>query len=204
MKVRVIKVNEKIAKEECVNLLPFGSVGVINYKNQINGKGKELVELGRFSEQIGGLTLVGAISDNCGIKKKSVFVFRGGRLISICDMARQEEKFTPSNGYKLVDFNNKKIGVLVDRDLFSPSAVASLVNCGSGAIICLADGLALKKSVVASEFYSYVFGVDFVCASFNESYAFNAFGEKKEFVFGQVDLNFEGVFKEIRVKKRGF
>ena len=104
MQVRIIDFNESYKFQNAVNLLPFGQIGCVNFKNQLNGKGKELITLGKLSEKLGGITLVSAESDNCGIKRKSIFVFESGKLKAICDMNAQEEKYSPAHGYKIFDF----------------------------------------------------------------------------------------------------
>ena len=203
MQVRIVKKDGKYKHGEYINALPFGQVSTVNFKNQLNGSGKELVTLGRICEKLGGFTLVGAETDNCGIRKKSVFVFEGARLLSICDMNRQEEKYAPSFGYKIFDFAGKKFGVVVDRDLFTPSCISSMVSCGVGAIISLYEGILTKKVACACEFYAYVYGVDIVCVSLENGVAFDAYGEQKQFENNQVSLNFEGVYREVKIKRRG-
>lgn len=205
MEVRIINgIEVKLQKKDCVNVVPYGFVNTIDYKKQIKGSAKDLVELGKFSKSLGGITFIGAESDNCGSLRKSVFVFESGKLISICDMNFAEEKHSPSFGYKIVNFFGKKIGVLVDRDLFNPDAVKSLINCGVNAIIDLYEGLLLKKVEVATEFYAYVYGVDFITASKNKTVAFNAFGEVVDFNSEcEGCFDFCGVYREIKCKKRG-
>ncbi len=203
MKIRVIGENKKYQKEDCVNVIPFGKIECIDFRRQINGSGKELVRLGKLAERLGGITLVGAESDNCGMKKKSVFVFEGSKLISICDMNEYQEKYLSSYGFKSIEFKGKKIGVLVDKDIYSPSAVKALCLNGEHAIINLYAGLLPQKAFVGCEFYSYVYGIDFICISQNKSKGFNAKGEEILMTEGEANFSFEGVFREVRKKERG-
>ncbi len=203
MQIRIIRKESEYVNKNCINVMPFGEIGTVDYKRQLRGEGKELVNLGRLSRKLGGVTLVGGISDNVGVMKKSVFVFKDSSLVSICDMNKQEERFSSSFGYKIIEFSGKKIGVLVDRDIFCVSAISSLVNCGVSLIINLYEGLCGKKAEIASEFYSYVFGVDFLCVSQNEAFAFNAFGERKNFLMGEIEMQGECIYRECRRKIRG-
>ena len=203
MKVRIISENKKYIKDDCINVIPFGKIEVVDFRKQINGSGKELLELGRLSERLGGITLVCAESYNCGIKKKSVFIFEGAKLVTICDMNEYQEKYTSSFGYKSIELKGKKIGVLVDKDIYSVSAVNALVLNGNCAIINLYAGLLPQKTVVGAEFYSYIHGIDFLCAGKDFAVAFNFKGERTEIIDGEVNFTFEGVYKEVRRKIRG-
>ena len=204
MKVRIVKnLKEYKERQNCINLVDFEQTGIINFKREIEGTGHDLVELSKYSALLGGITLAGGISDNCGIKRKSIFVFEKGRLNCICDMNRFEEKFSTSCGYKIISYENKKIGVLVDKDLYSPDAVKALILCGVGLIINLYEGFSAKKAVIASEFYSYVYGVDFVHISQNQQLSFDCYGMPISFVDDCVDLEANGAFKETKVRIRG-
>lgn len=203
MKVKIInEQNGELKKQNALNLIPFSQGGIINFKSEMQGLSKSLVNFGKISQGLGGITLVGAISNNCGINKKSVFVFNCGKLISICDMNACEEKFSGSHGLKIIPYENQKIGVLVDKDLFSLNAVSSLVTCGCSAIINLYKDFSTKKAVVASEFYSYIHSVNFVHYSQNQFCAFSCKGEKIEPVFGEVVLENSPTFKECKIKRR--
>lgn len=185
-----------------IHVLPFGNVGEINFKRQLDGSADDLVQFGRISKKIGGLLLVGGISDNCSTKKSSVFVFDGGKLNGICDMNCFDERFSSSAGYKIIEFSMLKIGILVDKDLFSPSAVSSLCDCGCSAIINLYSGFSAKKARVAAEFYSYVYGVDIAVVAENESFAYSACGDEIIWINGG-DLPCKRLYSEIKVKRKG-
>lgn len=205
MKIRFIKdIKCNFNKENAINVVNFEQAGVINFRREIEGKEKNLVFWGKKSLALGGITLVGGICDNCGFNKKSVFVFEGGRLTSICDMNRYEEKYSTASGYKIIEYENKKIGILVDLDLYSPDAVKALTLCGVGAIINLYEDFSAKKALIASEFYSYVYGVDFIHFSKNQSVCFDCFGSEAQIKNGVVSVEGSGVYKEVRIKKRGF
>ena len=204
VKIRIVQnLENKYTRQNAINIVPFGKVLRIDYKKQLNGNGKELVNLGRLSERLGGITLIGAESDNCGSIKKSIFVFEGAKLIAICDMNRAEEKYAPSFGYRIINFEGKKIGLIVDRDLFSPEAVKSLVNCGVSAIIDLYEGFLTKKVQIAVEFYAYVYGVDFVLVSQKTGVIFNAYGKEVEIKEECANIECQAVYRELKCKKRG-
>ncbi len=204
MQIRIVR-NFKEYKEKlnCINLMPFEQTGIINFKKEIEGKGHDLVDLGRYSASLGGVTLAGGISDNCGLKRKSIFAFEKGRLNCICDMNRYEEKYSTASGYKIICYENKKIGILVDKDLYSPDAVKALILCGVGLIINLYEGISAKKAIVSSEFYSYVYGVDFIHISQNQEVAFDCYGMPILFSDGCVKVDATGAFKETKIRTRG-
>lgn len=203
MRVRVLSKAEAYGKSD-LSALPFGVIGEINFKKQIKGDAAELLGLGRLSVQAGGVLLAGCVSDNYGVKRRSVFAFEGGKLTAICDMNADEEGFSCSRGYKTLTFRGEKIGVLVDKDIFLPQAVFALCSCGCSAIIDLYADFLNRKAKIAAEFYSYCYGVNFVLAAQNETCVFNSLGE-------QIALNASGSAvlpelkkcREARVKKRG-
>ena len=212
MQIYVIKcieenLNDKFEIQQGLNksdltVIPFGVCEEINYRKQLSGSSKQLVTLGRVCKARGGILLVGATSDNCGIKRKSVFVFEEGKLISICDMNCYEQKLSSAYGCKIINASGVKIGVLVDKDLFLPEAIKAFTYCGCGAIINLYADLLPKKASVAAEFYSYVYGVDTAVVASDKNCAFNACGEQIRF-FNECVLTCKSNFKEVKIKKRG-
>lgn len=187
-----------------VNILPFGVTGEISFKKQLDGSAKELVELGRLSSACGGLTMLGAVSDNYGVKRRSVFVFEKGKLCSICDMNACEDGFSPSVGYKIFNAAWRKIGVLTDRDVYSPQAVQALVLCGCDAIIDLYAGFSGRKAEIAAEFFAFLYGVNFVFISENSFLAFGPDGELLDTrASGETVLPELKKAREVRVKRRG-
>lgn len=205
MKVRIINdLNANYRVQGGINVIPFGIIGEINLKRQMQGCATDLVTIGKLSKKLGGLTFFGAETDNCGIKRRSVFVYDEGKLVSICDQNRQTDKFSPSFGYKTFTVCGKKIGVLVDKDLFEVDAVKTLIYSDCCAIIDLYADFLTKKNEVASEFYSYVFGVDFVVAATDGTSAF--FSSDKSFLQSnacEFELPCEKRYSEIRIKRRG-
>lgn len=202
MQVRVLK--DFKCTEKCeINVIPFGVIGEIDFKKQLSGGAEELVKLGRFSALAGDITLLGCVSDNYGIKKRSVFVFERGKLTSICDMNSAEEGFSPSAGYKIFSSGNRKIGVLVDKDLYSPMAVSSLAAVSCSVIIDLYEGFSARKAEIAAEFYAYAFGVNFVLVSENAFFAFDSYGDKILIENQKAVLPDLKICREVRLKKRG-
>lgn len=203
MLVRILKSLEECEKCD-VAVVPFGIVGEIVFKKQIEGDALELINLGKLSLKTGGILLVGAPSDNYGVKKRSVFAFEKGRLISVCDMNCDEQGFSPSSGYKIVGKEGAKIGVLVDKDLFLTDAVFALRSCGCCAIIDLYADFCNRKARVSAEFYAFCHGVNFLLAAQNEACAFDSFGNRiLSGAGGEIVLPKLKACKEVRVKLRG-
>ena len=205
MQVRIINDLTKLPpSQNCINLIPYGVFGEINFRKQLDGSSKDLVMGGRISSRLGGVTLIGAETDNCSLRRKSVLVYEQGRLLSICDMNEQVEKYAPAFGYKIITFSGKKIGVLVDKDLYFPDATKSLIFCDCSAIINLYAGFLTKKAEVCAEFYSFVYGTDFVVLAKDKSVVFNSDGESILMNSKQVaELPCEKRYKEVRIKRRG-
>lgn len=205
MKIRIVTdFDTRLTCEECVNILPFGTVGEISFKKQMDGSANDLVTVGKLSKRLGGITLLGAETDNCGIKRRSVFVYENGKLLCICDQNCQTEKFSPAFGFKNFNVGGKKIGVLVDKDIYDVDAVKTLVYGDCNAIINLYADFSAKKSEVAVEFYSYVYGIDFILIAPNTSVAFNSSGEKILMANqNQFEMSFEKKYRDTHVKKRG-
>lgn len=203
MLVRVLNNDEACPKSD-LSILPFGIVSEIDFKKQLDGNAEDLLRLGRISKRSGGALLVGCLSDNYGLKRRSVFVFESGKLTAICDMNTEEGGFALSRGYKTFSCLGEKIGVLVDKDIYSPASVFALTACGCTAIIDLYADFLPRKAKIAAELYAYCYGVNFVLVSKKESCVFNSYGE-------EVNLNGGSSFllprlkkcSEARVKKRG-
>lgn len=206
MRVRVLKSLNASGKCD-INVIPFGIIGEINFKKQIKGEALELVNLGKLSLKTGGVLLVGAVSDNYGVRRRSVFIFERGRLTAVSDMNFFEQGFSPATGYKIVQSVGGKIGVLVDKDAFSPSAVFSLCSCGCSAIIDLYADFSLRKARVAAEFYAYCHGVNFAVITQNEICAFDSFGEKiltrSDEKCAQIIFPAQKACSDVRIKTRG-
>lgn len=205
MQVRIITDLTKLPpSQNCVNVIPYGIFGEINFRKQLDGSSKDLVNGGRISKRLGGITLIGAQTDNCSLKRKSVLVYESGKLLSICDMNEQTEKYAPAFGYKIITFSGKKIGILVDKDLYFPDAIKSLIFCDCCAIINLYAGFLTKKASVCAEFYSFIYGSDFMVLAKDKSVAFNSDGESILINSNQVtELSCEKRYKEVRIKRRG-
>lgn len=203
LRVRVLKKAEAEGKSD-LNALPFGVTGEINFKKQIKGDAAELLSLGKLSKRAGGVLLAGCVSDNYGVKRRSVFAFENGKLTAICDMNADEDGFSCSRGYKTLAVRGEKIGVLVDKDIFSPNAVFALCACGCSAIIDLFAGFLNRKAKIAAEFYAYCYGVNFVLIAPDETCVFNSFGDGTEVsASGIICLPELKKCRETRVKKRG-
>lgn len=191
-------------KDDCINVVPFGFLKEINYKKQYDGSSDELVEAGRLSEKLGGTTVFGGVSDNLGIKKLSAFVFNGAKLVSICDMNDGDEKYSASFGYNILEICGKKTGIIVGNDVFCPDAVKALSLCGCVAIIDLYADFCENRARIAAEFYSFVYGVDFVAAGKKRSYYFassGSGGQIKHDCF--IPLSCLKNYYEYRGKRRG-
>lgn len=202
MNVRVF--NKLCCAEKCdINLIPFGTIGEIDFKKQLTGKAEDLVRLGRFSAAAGDLTLCGCVSDNYGIKKRSVFAFERGKLSAICDMNCYEDGFSASCGYKTFGAGNRKAGVIVDKDVYSFAAVSALAQVGCSVIIDLYAGFSVRKAEIAAEFYAYALGVNFVLCAENAVLAFDSYGDKIKPDNGKMILPDLKKCREIRLKKRG-
>lgn len=189
---------------ECVNVVPFGFLNEINFKHQLDGSSSDLVKAGRLSQSLGGITIFASVSDNLGIKKLSAFVFCGAKLISICDMNDGGEKYSASFGYNILDFGKEKFGVIVGADVFCPDAVKALSMCGCVSIIDLYEDFYEKKAKNAAEFYSFVYGIDFIAAGKTKSYYYNSSGTGIEIENGKPFSSYgKKVFKEIKQKRSG-
>lgn len=193
-----------IEKVEAINVIPFGFVKEVDYRRQIDGSAQDLVKLGRISKSLGGASLFGGISQNCGMRKMSVFVFEKGRLCAICDINQPTEEYATSFGYDVFNFNNKKYGVLVGEDLFFPDAVKSLVMCNCSLIINLYAGILTNMAKKAAEFYAYVYGVNFIVAAQNESIAFDSLAVPiNTTADGLFYIDAKNKYRDVKVKRRG-
>ena len=205
MKLRIIKQLENgYSHLEAVNVIPFGICPTVNVKSEISGSSEQLVTVGRLAKKLGGITLVCADSDNLGVLHRSVFIFDGAKLISVCNQNYVEQKFSPSFGFKTFKIGGKKIGVLVDRDIYEPDAVKTFVFSECDAIIDLYADFCALKAHVAAEFYSYVYGIDFAVISKEESFVYTSDGSfLKGDGISEFNLNCNREYCERKSKRRG-
>lgn len=187
-----------------LTIVPFGHLSEIDYKKELAGESGVLVKLGKIARNNGGSTLFCAPTDNHGIKKISAFLFEFGKLVSIFDL-NEGGKYSPSFGVGSFGQNGKKCGVLIGDDLFDCDLVKALSLCGSCLIIDLYPDFLSKNHVCAVNFYSYVYGLDFICVGTDYSaYRFaGCAGAKTASVGSVIDFPCKRLYREISIKKPG-
>lgn len=187
-----------------LTIVPFGCISEIDYKKELSGESCELVNLGRAARNNGGPMLFCASTDNHGIKKLSAFLFENGKLVTIFDL-NEGGKYSPSYGVGLFGRGSVKCGVLVGDDLFDCDLVKALSLCGCCLIIDLYPDFLNKNHIGAVNFYSYVYGVDFLCVCTDNS-AFRIAGcdgVKTNCSGNIIDFPCKRLYREIRTKKPG-
>ncbi len=204
-----IRISKDVFNDENVNadltVVPFGTVGEIDYATELSGDTKELVALGRSSKRLangGGYTLVGAPSKNRAIRRLSGFLFENGRLSSIFDVNVGTAKYSPSYGVGVFNCKGTKCGVLLGDDCYSPDLVKALSLCGCGLIIDLYPDLLTEMRETAARFYSFTFGLDFLTVGNDRGVAYAAGGMKKNFD-SEIVLLGRRIFSEVKIKKAG-
>ena len=193
-------------KKADINVLPFGYTEEIDYKKELDGESGALVGLGHISKKNGGITLIGAPTDNHGLKRLSVIMFENGKLISIFDL-NDGAKYSPAFGLGTFSVGGVKCGVLVGSDLFDCDNVKALSVCGCALIIDLYPDLLNENVTNATDFYSYSFGIDCISICTDKAIASLAGGNKiqpsvttEDFVF---DMPCKRIYREARIKKAG-
>ena len=191
-----------------LTIVKFGAVGEIDYKRELSGETKDLVLLGKSSKSFGGSTLFCAPSDNHGLKRLSAYLFSSGKLTSIYDMNEGYGKYIPTCGVGTFAIGGVKIGVLIGNDGLDCDLVKSLVFCGCGLIIDLYPDFCTRIKEISAEFYSHVFGIDYVCVTTDKVVAMRAGGEgiksdSSDENFDSFELSGRRIYREVRAKKPG-
>ena len=148
-------------------MFDFGVLGTVNYENELNGKSEKFEAMTRLSRECRCGVLSGCVTDSRGLKRKSVAVSYGGKLLGITDMrfVLDGEEYKSGASLGVYGVGGYRVGVCVENDLYFPDGIKSLSLCGCNIICAFVEQLLDGMPPQIARTYAYLFGVPFVlCA----------------------------------------
>lgn len=161
-----------------VFLLPFSSLGEVNFDDEIAGRSEKLKNLARLSKKLSAAVICGCYTDIKGIKRKSAVAASRGKIIGVADgIACDDKKFRPGAGIKIFDFPAGKIGVAVGEDVMQPDVIKTFAACGCAAALCPFETLSSAAPITIVRAHALVYGITICLTANNYSFAAAPSGE---------------------------
>lgn len=160
----LLNVDVTAVKNSSLCLFGYDLLGKVSYKNELSGSESKLPMLASFSKRTKKLVVLGAITDNYGLLKKSIIIADNGKLLGISDMTICVEgsNYTGGGGFKVYKTSVGKIGVLVDDDIINIEGVKAMSLCDADIIISITSGEEKPQYNFLIRAYAYLFGLPFV------------------------------------------
>ena len=148
-------------------LFGFGALGGVDYESELSGKTEKFEQVAKLSRAADCGVFCGCITDSRGLKRKSVAVASGGKLLGISDMLNvldgEEYKSGASVGVYCV--GGYKVGLCIDNDLYFPETVKACAMCGCNLLVVHAEEVADGIPPLLIRAYAYLYGIPVVlCA----------------------------------------
>ena len=175
----VLDVSEEKFKEIGVLIFGFNGVKKINYRNELNGSESLLPQIASLSKKLSGVVIVGAVTDNYGIIRKSAVVADKGKLLGISDMNNKisSTDYSGGGGHRVYQTSRGKIGVLIGDDLLDIEAVKAMAICDADFIVFIVSEVEKKEYNFLIRAYAYLFGLPLVVITQDSFFASDMSGE---------------------------
>ena len=172
-------VNCENLKDCGVVIFGFNGVKKINYKNELNGSESVLPKIASISKKLSNVIIVGAITDNYGIIRKSAVIADKGKLLGISDMNNKisSAEYSGGGGHRVYQTSRGKIGVLIGDDLLDIEAVKAMAICDADFIIAIVSEPEKKEYGFLVRAYAYLFGLPIVVVTQDSFLASDMAGE---------------------------
>lgn len=139
----------------------FSALGNVDFNAEINGKSSKLQGMAAVSAKNRCGVLCGCVTDSRGLKRKSVAVADGGKLVGITDMSCvfDGEEYKSGAVIGVYTLHGYRVGVCVENDLLFPEHVKTLASCGCNAIFVHCEDLRNSMLPQLVRSYAYLYGV---------------------------------------------
>ena len=178
----------------------------VSVKDELSGRSKKLLDFGKLTAKVKGLTFLSLTTDNFSTYHRSVAVFERGKLIKIADSVSCGEKpFSPAFGYKTVALEGVKIGVAVGKDVCDPSCVNCFYLSDCDVIVNLCANFYDFSTETVVSALSYIYGLTIVSVNSNKTCVATcgkvelSCAEQR----GECEVLLKKRYREITLKRRG-
>ena len=132
---------DKLSSVDNSDLVVFGfnGLGLVGYKNEIEGKSEYFQDLARFSRQISSVVISGCDTDTYGVYRHSAVIADKGKILGVSDAVHSidESEFVSGGNFRVYDTSVGKIGILIAEDLFFHESSRVLASCDADFIVCI-------------------------------------------------------------------
>ena len=156
------KVQKDFKLPECdVALFGFGSLGEVDYQEEIAGKSFKLEEAARLSKNADCALFCGCVTIVKTHARKSVCVCERGKLAGITDslFVMDNENFKSGAGVGVYSACGYKVGLCVENDLLFPEVIKTLSLCGCNLVVAVLSELKNAMPPLLIRAYAYLYGV---------------------------------------------
>lgn len=159
---------KNVCLPEC-DLAVFSSdvLGDVDYEKELSGKTDKFEDVARLSKAEKCGVFCGCLTDSRGLKRKSVVVADGGKLLGITDMLHvlDGEDVKSGAGIGVYQTGGYKMGVLVGNDIFFPETVKAMSLCACNMLCVYMDETLDAMPCVLIRAYAYLYGMPVVLVS---------------------------------------
>ena len=141
-------------------VFPFQGGEEVSYERELRGETERFEGLARLSKHKNCAVVCGMTTDALGLKRRSVLVAEGGKILGVSDMVNVLDG-TVNVGACVRVFETKsgRMGVVVEEDLYFFEVFKSLSLCGCDFIVCPFGGGVGETERVMLRAQAFCFGV---------------------------------------------
>ena len=145
----------------------FGALGSVDYESELSGKTEKFEQAAKLSRAAHCGVFCGCITDSRGLKRKSVAVAAGGKLLGISDMLNvlDGEEYKSGASLGVYSVGGYKVGLCIDNDLYFPETVKACALCGCNLLVVHAEEVADGIPPLLIRAYAYLYGIPVVLCS---------------------------------------
>jgi hypothetical protein len=171
---------EGVVLPECdFALFGFACLKEVSYAEELSGRSQKFECLARLSQRANCGILCGCMTDSRGVKRRSVAVAHGGRMLGVADMIGVLDGQNLKGGAYLgvYDIAGYRVGVCIENDVYNPTNISGLCLCGCNIIAAFVGGGWDKMLPAVLSSYAYLYGVPCVLVAKNAAFFFRPDGQ---------------------------
>lgn len=202
---------EKLSSIDKCELIVFGfnGLGLVSYKNELDGKTEYFQDLARFSRQISSVVISGCDTEISGEYKHSAVIADKGRILGVSDAVHSidESEFVSGGNFRVYDTSIGKIGLIIADDIFFFESSRVLASCDADFIICLIKEV--ENSIPQIMLRACAFSNGIVMALVSKNY-FSVANNKGEIAYAgnkdanKINIKIEKDCHLVGARRRGF
>lgn len=155
-----------------VALFGFGTLGDVDFESELSGKSEKFEKIAKLSHAAKCGVLCGCVTLSRGLKRKSVAVAAGGKLLGITDMCNvlDGEEYKSGAYYGVYAMGGYKVGLCVQNDLYFPDCAKTLSSLGCNLLCVHMDDASDGMPQVLIRAYAYLYGMPVVLCAGGSAY----------------------------------